>query len=546
MNLREIFIALGLEWDAAGFAEALTAEKLLEKGAELLVAAVRAIPAALADAVEATTEYGSAVNDAHLATGIAVDTLQSFGFAAKQTGSDSQTMWAVLTKLQNTMGEAADGSKEAQKGFSDLGISVKDAHGKLKPVDQVFREITARLGEIPNATDRGHKAFAIFSRQAAGLLPLFAEGQAGLEGYVDLFNDLGAGMGEDAVAAADRFGDSIDAVKAVLQAFKHEVGSELIAELQPLVDLFLQWVIVNRALIRTRLQQFAQGVVNVAKVLLRTFALLVEVGQWLVNNWKLLAIILGSFLIAKFVLLNALLLEQLVAWALNTAAALAYGAAVVMVGLKAAAAWLAAAAPVVLLTALLALLALAAEDVYVFLKGGDSLIGDLGRKWTKFLDEWLADDTGDGWLMTALKAVIWMLTDITDRFPKAIAEWKDMIVKFFTVEIPNAVREFVAKFPGLLDPLSLGGRSVGQAMRDKFPGAAGLFGGGAAGPEAAAASSSAAQSVGVLAPTFNAGGITVVAQPGQDTQQVAGAVRAELDDWWSLKTSEAVTQAGGG
>ncbi len=216
------------------------------------------------------------------------------------------------------------------------------------------------------------------------------------------------------------------------------------------------------------------------------------------------------------------------------------------VGFKAAAAWLAVAAPVVLLVALLALLALAAEDVYVFLKGGDSLIGDLGVKWAKFLDDWFKDDTDDGWLMTALKAVLWMLTDIGERFPAAIREWKDMIVKFFTVDIPQAVKDFVAKFPGLLDPLSLGGRSIGTALKDKFPGASILFGGGAAGPEAAAASSAAAQSVGVLAPTFNAGGFTVVAQPGQDTEQVAGAVVSTMDSWWNDKLTAAGDAAGGG
>lgn len=546
MNLREIFIALGLDWDSSGFAQAIAAEKLLEKGAKLLVDAIKAIPGALIDATVATTEYGSKVNDAHLATGIAVDTLQSFGFAAKQTGSDSETMWAVLTKLQNTMGEAADGSKEAKKGFADLGVAVTDSHGKLKPVDLVFRQITARLGEIPNATDRAHKAFGVFSRQAAGLLPLFAEGEKGLEGYVDLFNDLGAGMDAGAVAAADRFGDSIDTVKVVLAAFQHDVGGVLIAELQPLVDLFIEWVRVNRALIRTRLQQFAEGVADALKALVRTFALLVQLGMWLANNWKLLAILLGSTLLALMVVFNGLLIEQLVYWALNTAAALAYGAVLVVTGLKAAAAWLAAAAPIILLAALFALLALAAEDLYVFLKGGDSVIGDFGRKWTKFLDEWMADDMDDGWLMTALKAVLWMLTDIGVRFPAAIGEWKDMIVKFFTVDIPQAVRDFVAKFPGLMDPLSLGGRTFGQAMSSKFPGAAGLFGGGAAGPEAAAAASSAANSVGVLAPTFNAGGFTVVAQPGQDTEQVAGAVVSTMDSWWNDKLSGAAGATGGG
>lgn len=546
MNLREIFIALGLEWDSAGFAEAIAAEKLLEKGAALLVDVLKEIPKALAETVTATTEYGSSVHDAQLATGIAAERLQELGFAAQQTGSDAQTMWGVLTKLQNTLGEAAGGSKEAKKAFADLGVRVTDSSGKLRSADVVFSELVARLGEIQNPTERANKAFGVFSRQAAGLLPLFAEGEEGLEKAVDLFNDLSIGMSGEAAAAAETFGDSLDTARAVLEAFKHDVGGVLIAALQPVLTSLLEWVRLNRELIRSRLQQFAGALVAVFTTLLRTFAMLAKFTAWLIDNWKLFAMIIGSFLIAKFVILNALLLEQLVAWALNTTAAGLYGATVIAAGAKAAAAWLAAAAPVVLITALLTLLALAAEDLYVFLQGGDSVMGDLGKKWTEFLDSWLAEDADGDWLVIALKAVIYLLTDITDRFPKAIAEWKTMIVDFFTKTIPNAAREALAKLPGIFDPLSLHGKSFGDAMREKFPGAQMFFGGGATGPEAAAASSAAAQSVGVLAPTFNAGGFTIVAQPGQDTEQVAGAVTSTMDQWWADKLSGAAGAVGGG
>lgn len=543
-SLRQIYVTLGLDWDQAGFASALNASAALEWGAKKLVEAFKALPQFLASAVQETANYGSAVNDAAARTGVGVVALQEYAHAAKLSGSDAETMFSVLTKLANTMSNAAGGSKEAAAGFAQLGVKVTNAEGKLRPVEEVFDEVAARLGEIENPTDRAGKAFDVFSKQAQALLPMFAEGEKGLEAMRSQFHDLGIGMSVEGVAAADAFGDSMDTVLAVLASFKRDLGEPLMAALMPVIEAFLQWVMINRELIRSRIGNFAQLLINTMRGLWKIMSALVAVAEGLAYWWKLLAMVVGSFLVAKFVLLNATLLETLVAWGLNTVAAIAYGAVSVAAAGKAALAWLAAAAPVVLMTAALLAAVLVAEDIYGFFTGADSVLGSLGRKWAEFLESWLAEDADGDWLVIALKSVIWLLSDITDRFPKAIAEWKTMIVDFFTKTLPQAARDAVAKLPGLFDPLSLHGRSFGDAMREKFPGAAGIFPGGAASPEAAGALSSSAQGPGVLAPRFNAQ-IQVVTQPGQNNEAAGVMLEEKLNSWWDVKIRETVGTSGG-
>jgi len=527
-SLRELFVAIGLEWDAAGFAQAQVATAVLEKAAQMLVAAFETVAETVAESVLQTAEFADNLSDAAVRTGASVEALQELGYAAGLSGASSETMNMALTRLSATMGEAANGSKEAMSGFARLGVRVTDAEGKLRSTDAVFTDLAAAVAAIPNPAERTATALDVFGRAGIQLLPMLNEGADGIERMRTEARELGLVMGGEAVSSAAEFNDNLDRLRGIVDSLKRDLGGPLIEALSPVVEEMLAWVRANREMLRSRILQFTTALIAAGRALLVVVRALVVAVEFLVDNWKLLAILLGSTLIALMITFKTLLLEQLVAFALNTAAAIIYGATLVATGLKAAAAWLAAAAPVILLTALLMLLALAAEDVYVFLKGGDSLIGDIGPKWTKFLDEWLADDVGDGWFMTALKSVIWLLTDIGTRFPAAIAEWKTMIVRFFSETLPQAVKGFARDFP-MLGRLLSGDVTVGGAAVD---GVSGHFGGGAS--PSASASVAGVPKAAVVAPSF-VGNFVVQTSPGQSAQEVASATRDTLDDWWGTK-----------
>lgn len=554
--LRKIYVSLGLDWDSAGFASALNAASLLENAAKGLVMVFRELVGVVSSSITETTAYGSAINDAAARTGIATDALQELGFAAQLSGSSQETLFSALTRLSHTMGEAAKGSKEAAAGFSALGVRVTGPTGKLRNTEEVFAELVGRLGAISNPTDRASKALEIFGRQGTELLPLLAEGSKGLEAMRGQFRELGIGLDADGVAAADRFGDSLDTLRDVLDSFKRDLGGPLIEALQPVVDAVLEWVAANRALIRTRIQQFAQALIGVAGVLWKIFSGLAAAARFLVDQWKLLSVVVGSFLVAKFVLLNAALLETLVAWTLNTAAAAAYGATVVAVAVKAAAAWLAAAAPVVLLTAALVVAALVAEDVYGFLTGADSVIGELGPKWTRFLEEWTKPHPGDSQLMEGLRLLVKGLADLEGVALPALKEaWGDLwsYAKNTALGFFYDVQILIGRLQETLRKLFSGKLSAEAIIRENVPGASTVldagdaidrFFGGAASPAAAAASSTAAAPAPtVMAPRFNAS-IQVVAPAGSNAESVGVLLEDRLNVWWDGKMREASETAG--
>ena len=539
-SLRELFVTLGLDYDAAGFAQATVAVELLEKAAEVLVDTLKAVPQFLAESVLATAEYGGALDDASKRTGVAAETLQELGFAAAQSGVGTEELQTSLGKLARQMNAASEGSKEALSAFTQLGVKVTNADGTLRSVDDVFAELADRFVEIDNPAKRTALAMEVFGRSGANLLPLLLEGGAGIDAMREAAIDLGLVMSNEAVRAADTFGDSLDALRGFFDSLKRDVGQVLIEGLQPLLSELLEFIKANRELIKTRLREFARGALVVFRALVAVLQQAGRVMAFVVDNWRGFALLLSAVLIPILWSVRAALFEQLVAFALNTAAAIAYGATQVAAGLAAAAAWTAANAPLLLSIALLAVLLLAAEDVWVALEGGDSLIGEIGPKWTAFLDEFTRD-LSDNPLVLALQTAIFYLSDLEGRLlPMLKDSWASALLQPITAAIELLFKLFrgTATFVDYLKTIPGLGLVVEQAQR--------VFSSSAETPEGSAASSvPASSSSTVVAPRFSVGAISVTAAPGQNPEEVAGAVERKLEDFHQRKLDELLTQTGG-
>lgn len=532
--LRQLFVSLGLDWDSAGFAQAQVASDALEGALKSLVEVGRAVVDVFKEATLGTAAYADELADASIRTGASVEALQELGFAASQSGASAETINHALTKLAMTMGEASKGTGEAGKAFAALGVSVVGADGKLRRTDEVFTDLASAVARIENPTERSSKALDVFGRAGIQLLPLLAEGADGLAELRQEARDLGLVMSADAIGPAATFNDTIDALRETFDSLKRDLGGPIIEALLPVVTEFKEWVKANRALIRSGITSFARGLATVVKTLASGIA-------WLVENWKLLAIIATSVLLPVLWSVRAALLEQLVAFALNTAAAVAYGATQVAAGLSAAAAWTAANAPLLLSIALLATLLLAAEDVYSFLTGADSLIGDIGPKWTAFLDSWTKTiDPADHPIINGLKLMAFYLSDLEGRLLPLLRDgWFSALVQPISASIELLFKLFrgTATFADYLKTIPGLGlmlesfQSNAQRAAPIFDGT--LFSGGAGSVETAAQQTAAAAAP-IVSPSFS-GNFVVQAQPGQSAQEVAGATREVLEEWWDSK-----------
>ena len=522
--LKELFLKLGLDWEGSSFAAAQVAVDLLEGAAHRLVHAFESIGEGLLEVVEGTAHQAHEFELLAQKTGENVEKIQEWDSIAKKSGTTVDSLAHSMGIFGRTLLAARNGNDEAAQGFAQLGISMAEL--KDKSPDEALRIVADAFDKLPPGLDRNAKLMKVFGRGAQEMIPVLIGGSKRLDEIAEGAHVFGKVMDEETIEAGVDLYKTVQSLAGIIPALTKVLAGPLLEPLAEVAHAMLDWAKANAATIKTKIHAFALTLAKGIHLVAAGFEKAGKALQLFVAGLKTLAIVLASYVIAKFVILNAMLLEQLVAWALNTAAAIAYGAVQVAAAVKAAAAWVAAAAPVLLLTALLALMALAAEDVWTFLKGGDSVLGELGPKWTKFLEGFTKIQAGDPWWLKLLRTALGIVIDLEGAMDRLLKMFREGTLALSFV---RGVASLTGAQKTTIEEIPL---SQSQAFGPE------AFGGGASPAASAAASPGAAQSR-VFAPRLNVP-ITVNGAPGQNPEQVAGAVREQLEDFWDSKMRDGV------
>lgn len=197
-----------------------------------LTVPILAAGAAIGVALNKTAAYGDEINNMSVRTGFSRESLQELKFAADQTGVSMDGVQSATIKLNKTIGEAASGNKKTEERFKQLGVSIKNIDGTLRPANAVFMDTVSALNRIPDETTRNAIGIELMGKGYGEIIPLVAEGKAGLEKFGKEARDAGLVMSEEAVIAADEFGDKMDKLKAQLG----HAGMEIATAFMPLVE----------------------------------------------------------------------------------------------------------------------------------------------------------------------------------------------------------------------------------------------------------------------------------------------------------------------
>ena len=282
-------------------------------------------------------ETGSAINDMALRTGMGVEALQEFGYAAGLSGGSMDDVEKAAKKMSQVIFEAGEEAKAAgakqQEAWAKGSTEVITATGSytqalatlglsyaqlkdMKPEDQ-FTTIGFALADVSNATDRAALAQQMFGRGGMALLPMLSEGRAGFAAMADEARRLGLIMDAESVAAADNLGDELDKLKAGMKGLGFDIAQTLVPALLSLVgnvrgvmDTFSGWRDQNPALFD-----------SLAKIVIVGGAVMAALGPLLI----MLPGLVSAFSIVKTAVVAV--------GAVFTALAAAVGAPVAVVGL---------------------------------------------------------------------------------------------------------------------------------------------------------------------------------------------------------------------
>jgi TP901 family phage tail tape measure protein len=191
---------------------------------------------AITNLVTGTAEAADKFGKLAQATGASVEFLSGLKHAGEMSGVSFDALSVAMGKVAKGVDDATKGTGPAAEAFGQLGISVRNADGSLKDVQQLFLESADGLARIDNATLRAATAQKIFGESAGQMIPLLSQGSDGISALVDEAKRLGLTFDETAAQSAERFNDSLARIKGAFAGLAQQVAIPIFDALAPAME----------------------------------------------------------------------------------------------------------------------------------------------------------------------------------------------------------------------------------------------------------------------------------------------------------------------
>jgi hypothetical protein len=162
-------------------------------------------------------EAGDALADMADRLGLNVEKLQELQYAARLAGASQEQMETGVRRLNQLLGEAAVGQEESSRALKSLGISALDAQGRVRSTADVLGDLADQMQAARTHTERARMANEAFGRQGASLIPMLAQGRAGLAAAADEARKYGAVADAEMVRKTAAANDAMDRLALVLR-----------------------------------------------------------------------------------------------------------------------------------------------------------------------------------------------------------------------------------------------------------------------------------------------------------------------------------------
>jgi hypothetical protein len=218
------------------------------KAGAAITAAGTAIGGVMLAMAKKTADFGEALRDASIRTGVSVEELSRLGYAAQSSGSSFEELEGGLRVLSRNANEAAQGSKAQAQAFRELGVSVTDTSGHMKPANELLLQISDRFQTMPDGVRKSALSMEFFGKTGTGLIQFLNEGSYGIQKMGTNLEEMGGLFSTEAAEAANKFNQSLKDVGIALNGLYQAIGTailpaltDLAKSITPIVSGFSKW-----------------------------------------------------------------------------------------------------------------------------------------------------------------------------------------------------------------------------------------------------------------------------------------------------------------
>jgi hypothetical protein len=217
---------------------------------------------------------------AHL-TGMSVEQLQRWQYAANQAGVGSEELTTGLNRFNRAIGmTGTEQDKSISQTLGKMGVSARDANGKIKNTNELLLEFADGLSKVKSPQERMAMAMEIAGRGGAKFVEVLGKGRAATEAMLKEADATGGVLGRDFVDSAKK----AETAGIKLDWSWRGLKATLAQQLFPWLDKIVVWV-----------QRFVKGFTDIVKhtTFAKTAFIALAVAIALAN-WEIVLIIAAA------------------------------------------------------------------------------------------------------------------------------------------------------------------------------------------------------------------------------------------------------------
>jgi len=192
--------------------------------------------------VKRAADYQDGLWELSQQTGVSVEDLSSFKLALETSGATLDSFAFGMKGLSGLMADAANNNPKAIKTFYDLGVSFQNADGSLRPMREVFLDISDKFSKMQDGAKKTALAVDIFGRSGMGLIPTLNLGRDGMEAWIKKAEELGLVVSTKDAQAADDFNDKLKSLQLTFDAATQKLAVAVIPMLTTLIEKITETV----------------------------------------------------------------------------------------------------------------------------------------------------------------------------------------------------------------------------------------------------------------------------------------------------------------
>lgn len=227
--------------------------------------AIAAIVAATIAIVTFAREFaatGVAVGKAMTLTDMSAESLSALEMQCRRTGLSFDELGSGVKNFTKLVGDAANGSDEAEAKMKRLGIDPVKA---INDLDGAFKQVLLRIVSLKTPTEQANAAMDAFGENGYKLLPFIRSFNGDIDGLIKKAREFGVVLSEQDVRAAQEFDQSMRDAQESLRGLTTTLGRDFLPVVKSVFDALSAFYLQHKSEIQTFSENTAFFVLGVIR-----------------------------------------------------------------------------------------------------------------------------------------------------------------------------------------------------------------------------------------------------------------------------------------